>query len=95
VERAFVEAIEALGGDAPKFEVKGRRGYPDRIGLLPGGRVLFCEAKAPGETPRKDQRARIRKLRKLGFVVAVVDTPAKARRAVDRFDFDPPMLHRR
>lgn len=80
-----MEAVEALGGDAPKFEVKGRRGYPDRIGLLPGGRVLFCEAKAPGKKPRADQLSRIRKLRRLGFSVAIVDTPDAARRAVELF----------
>lgn len=85
VEMAFVSEVAMYGGDAPKFEVKGRRGYPDRIGLFPGGHVLFCEAKARGEKPRRDQAARIRKLKALGFSVMVPTTAVGARRGVQLF----------
>lgn len=48
---------------------------PDRIVLMPGGRVGFVEAKAPGRKPRPLQEARHRALRRLGFSVYVVDDP--------------------
>lgn len=85
VEDAFVEEVELHGGDAPKFEVRGRRGYPDRAGLFPGGHVLFAEAKALGEKPTAQQHDRMKKLRRLGFRVVWFDTPEKARRAARRF----------
>jgi hypothetical protein len=46
---------------------------PDRLVLLPGGRVAFVEVKAPGEQPRPLQLARHRLLRRLGFKVYVLD----------------------
>ena len=46
---------------------------PDRIVLLPGGRMAFVEVKAPGKAPRHLQEARHRLLRQLGFKVYVLD----------------------
>lgn len=45
--------------------------------LLPGGRTIFVELKAPGEKPRKLQKYRARELRKLGFQVECIDTVEK------------------
>ena len=64
-----------LGGIAPKFVSPGYDGMPDRIVLLPGGRMAFVEIKAPGKVPRPLQEARHRMLRKLGFKVFVLDQP--------------------
>ena len=55
VERMNEKAVEArlrrkvkeLGGRAEKF-VSGRAGVPDRVVLLPGGRVWFVELKDVG-----------------------------------------------
>lgn len=46
---------------------------PDRMMLLPGGKIGFVEVKAPGENPRPLQMARHRLLRRLGFKVYVLD----------------------
>lgn len=46
---------------------------PDRIVLLPGGRMGFVEVKAKGARPRPLQEARHRLLRTLGFKVFVLD----------------------
>ena len=54
-------------------EVK-RRGVPDRIVMLPGGRIGFVELKAPGKKPRPLQLSRHRLFRGLGFLVFVVDS---------------------
>ncbi|EES5143852.1 VRR-NUC domain-containing protein, partial [Escherichia coli] len=52
----------------------GRRSVPDRIVLLPGGRIIFVECKSPGKPPRPDQLREHERLRKLGFTVVVLDS---------------------
>ena len=58
---------------AVKFVSPGLDGMPDRLALLPGGRMAFVEVKAPGKKPRPLQEARHRMLRRLGFKVYVLD----------------------
>ena len=74
IETKLVIAIKDMGGIAPKFMSPGLDGMPDRIVLLPGGRMGFVEVKAPGKVPRPLQEARHRMLRMLGFKVYVLDT---------------------
>lgn len=73
IEQKFREAVKAVGGVAVKFTSPGFDGMPDRLALLPGGRMAFVEVKAPGEKPRPLQEARHRMLRRLGFRVYVLD----------------------
>ena len=73
VEQKLVRAVKARGGICPKFVSPGFDGMPDRIVLLPGGRMAFVEVKAPGKAPRPLQEARHRLLRQLGFKVYVLD----------------------
>ena len=58
---------------AVKFTSPGLDGMPDRLALLPGGRIAFVEVKAPGKKPRPLQIARHNLLRALGFSVYVLD----------------------
>ena len=73
IEHALVMATRSKGGIAPKFISPGFDGMPDRLVLLPGGRMGFVELKAPGKKPRALQLARHRLLRRLGFKVHVID----------------------
>lgn len=73
IEQKFRAAVKAAGGLAVKFASPGFDGVPDRLALLPGGRMAFVEVKAPGEKPRPLQLARHRQLRQLGFKVYVLD----------------------
>ena len=73
IEKKLVIAIKDMGGIAPKFMSPGFDGMPDRIVLLPGGRMGFVEVKAPGKVPRPLQEARHRMLRRLGFKVYLLD----------------------
>lgn len=73
VEQKLVRAVKAMGGIAPKFTSPGMAGMPDRLILLPDGKMGFAELKAPGKKPRPIQIARISQLRRLGFKVYVVD----------------------
>ena len=63
------------GGIAPKLVSPGFDGMPDRLVLLPGGKIGFVEVKAPGKEPRPLQVARHGLLRRLGFKVYVLDDP--------------------
>lgn len=74
IESYLQKGIKALGGLAPKWVSPGWDGVPDRIILLPGGRVLFAETKDTGKKPRKKQLLRHQQLRDLGFVVVVPDS---------------------
>ena len=73
IERKLVDAVRKRGGLAPKFVSPGLDGMPDRIVLMPGGRLAFVEVKAPGKKPRPLQEARHRILRELGFTVYTLD----------------------
>lgn len=73
IEQKFREAVKAVGGVAVKFTSPGFDGMPDRLALLPGGRMAFVEVKSPGKKPRPLQAARHRMLRRLGFKVYVLD----------------------
>lgn len=75
VEQRLVAAMKAAGGWCPKFISPGLNGMPDRIVLMPGGRIAFVEVKAPGKKPRKLQIRRHIRLRNLGFQVFVLDDP--------------------
>ena len=73
IEKKLADAVKSRGGLAPKFTSPGFDGMPDRIVLLPGGRMAFVAGKAPGKAPRPLQEARHRPLRQLGFKVYVLD----------------------
>ena len=73
IEQKFLTAVKAVGGVAVKFVSPGLDGMPDRLALLPGGKMAFVEVKAPGKKPRPIQEARHRMLRRLGFRVYVLD----------------------
>ena len=73
IEQKLVKAVKELGGIAPKFVSPGLDGVPDRIVLLPMGRIAFVELKAPGKKMRPLQVKRKRQLEALGFLVYCID----------------------
>lgn len=73
VEQELVKAVRVRGGICPKWVSPGLDGVPDRIVMLPRGRIGFVELKAPGKMPRKLQEARIEQLRRLGYKTYVCD----------------------
>lgn len=75
IEQHLVKAVKNSGGIAPKLVSPGYDGMPDRLVLLPGGKIGFVEVKAPGKEPRPLQVARHGLLRRLGFKVYVLDDP--------------------
>ena len=75
IEQHVVKAVKNSGGIAPKLVSPGFDGMPDRLVLLPGGKIGFVEVKAPGKEPRPLQVARHGLLRRLGFKVYILDAP--------------------
>ena len=69
LERQLRDRLKAAGCLALKFVSPGYTGVPDRIVLIPGGRIVFVEMKAPGgkERPRQSYVQAI--LRRFGFTV--------------------------
>lgn len=68
VENYLKKRVEDRGGLCIKWTSPGTTGLPDRIVLLPGGRVLFVELKRPKGSNIGPLQSYWRKvLRRLGF----------------------------
>jgi hypothetical protein len=74
IEKKLVNDVKAKGGIAFKFVPVSLNGIPDRLVLLPKGKIAFVELKAPGKDLRVLQKKRKRQLEKLGFLVFKVDS---------------------
>lgn len=77
LEAKFCKRIARTGSLPLKFVSPGQAGVPDRIILIPGGKVRFAELKKPGGKLRPLQVYTVRQLRELGFKVHVVDSLEK------------------
>ena len=84
VENEVVAMVKLMGGMCLKWVSPGFTGVPDRIIMLPGGRIIFAEIKAPGEKPRPRQKRVHDQLRGLGFKVMVIDDADKFWEEVSR-----------
>lgn len=74
LEAELRERCKALGWMCIKLTSQYQRGLPDRLILMPGGRVCFAEIKTTGKKPTALQRVMHERLRALGYRVEVVDT---------------------
>jgi hypothetical protein len=83
VEQKLVKAVKSRGGICPKLVCPGFDGMPDRLVLLPDGKVGFVEVKAPGEKPRPLQVSRHNLLRNLGLQVFTLDDITAIPRMLD------------
>ena len=86
VEKKLVREVKLRGGICPKFTSPGFDGMPDRLVILPHGRIGFVEVKAPGEKPRPLQLARHRLLTSLGVRVFVLDDPGQIGGILDEIE---------
>ena len=83
IEQELVRRVKAAGGICPKWVSPGYDGMPDRIILMPGGKIAFAEVKAPGKKPRPLQASRHQLLRQLGFKVYVIDSAEQIGGVID------------
>ena len=73
IEEKLLKMVKRHGGLCLKWVCPGWSGVPDRLILLPGGRVIFAETKRPkgGRLSRLQKWWRER-LQGLGFLAVVV-----------------------
>jgi hypothetical protein len=83
LEQMLVREVKRRGGRAYKFISPGLNGVPDRLVLLPGGKIGFVEVKAPGKKMRPNQIKRKSELEGLGFLVYCLDNPKDIGGVVD------------
>lgn len=72
VEARLGRAVKSAGGLYYKFISPGCSGVPDRIVVLPRGRVVFVELKTDTGRLSPQQRVQIAKLESVGAEVCVV-----------------------
>lgn len=82
IERKFVDQVKAAGALAYKFVSPGNPGVPDRIVILPGGKVLFVELKSEVGTTKKLQDYQLERLSKLGAPTYVLHGAAEVKQFV-------------
>ena len=78
IEKHLCKRVKSeLHGWALKFVSPGQNGVPDRVILVPDGRIYFVETKAPGKKLRRLQEHVCCLIKQLGFKVLRIDTKAK------------------
>ena len=74
LEKKFCEKIKSFGGMALKFVSPGRAGVPDRIILLPNGKIYFVEMKSSIGKTSIIQEYIFEKFERLGFKVHIINS---------------------
>lgn len=78
IEQKLTDMVKNHGGFCLKWVCPGWAGVPDRIVLMPGGRVFFVELKRPkGGEVSSLQRWWVGKLRALGFWAGFIHNNAE------------------
>lgn len=77
IERYLFKKVKREKGMCIKLNPVGMSGLPDRVVLLPLGKIFFIELKAPKQKPRPLQEIFLRTLRELGFLTYVIDSKDK------------------
>ena len=73
IERHLVKRCAEIGLPCLKYSNPSMVGYPDRIIVLPAGRVMWVELKSRGKHISAVQRVRINQLEGLRHAVHVID----------------------
>lgn len=84
IEHKLVEGIKNAGGLCIKLLTYQFAGLPDRLCLMPMGKMCFVELKSTGKKPRKLQISVHSMLKKIGFDVVVVDSVEGAENLIQK-----------
>lgn len=83
IEKYLVDSVKAKGGICLKYSNANMAGYPDRLILLPKGRVAWVELKSKGRKPNKLQAIRHQQMEGIGHFVFVIDCKAEVDHVVN------------
>ena len=72
IEKRLINDVKRRGGICIKLWGFSFAGLPDRLILLPGGKVLFRELKTFGKKLSALQESRIKMLQRLGFNASAI-----------------------
>lgn len=90
IEAYLVARVEAAGGITAKMTIQGRRGWPDRLVILPGGKITLVELKRPkGGRLSPGQIAIHSQLARLGWPVLTLKNPMAIDQFIDRYYLTP------
>lgn len=73
IEKKLVQEVRLRGGLCWKFTSPGIDGVPDRLVLMPDGKIAFVELKTTGKKMRALQLRRKQQLENIGFLVYCID----------------------
>lgn len=76
IEQYLVATAKQNGLLCLKYSNPNQSGYPDRLLVLPSGRVIWVELKSRGRKPTKLQQLRHARLAGMGHQVYVIDNKA-------------------
>ena len=84
IEARLKDRVKQIGGRCVKWISPGWSGVPDRIVLMPEGRIVFVELKQAGKKERPLQQRRQAQLREMGFTVyETVDSYEKIEQIIE------------
>lgn len=72
IEALLTYGVKKMGGVAYKFVSPGNSGVPDRIVVMPGGRIYFVELKRTDGKLTSLQGRQINRLQRLGCETAIL-----------------------
>lgn len=83
LEKKLAKEVKDRGGWSIKLLSDFIKGLPDRMVLVPGGKIYFAEIKTTGKKPTKMQILIHKKLERLGFKVYIIDDSEKIKKFID------------
>lgn len=88
IELWITKKITGMGGLSLKFVSPGNSGVPDRIYILPEGRIYFVELKKEHGRLRGLQKWQRKRFLKMGCQVYVVEGLESAKRFIKELEHD-------
>ncbi len=84
IEYPVVRYAEGLGVYVEKLQILRKRGWPDQTFIIPWGHIFFIEFKTPTGVLSGPQKRRIKKLRRIGYTVYVIDNIKEGEIAINK-----------
>lgn len=88
IEKFLVAGVKKLGGKAYKFVSPGNAGVPDRLIVMPGGKVYFAELKTERGMPTILQYRQMDQLFSLGCDVSLLQGREQVKRFLEKLELE-------